>query len=360
QHKLRWLTVEVLLFTLMLFFPVLVTFLSFVISAESLMQRSEVIKNLCAQSTLFESLVELLQPLSLIILMATLPRLLRWVGHLEGNMAESWNQMTVLSRYFSFQVLNVFLITTVAGSAFEVQVITRLMNHPSDVFMLLGETLPKVCGFFCNYVIIRTFTGLSIELVRAYLIGPALLRAITCWWKWGKTHVKVCDTTDKNLDNSPPKPSSGGLPPPNPYRGARPRVNSGPSKNSYTAPSPTYVSPASKQGLKRLRFYYGQLFAQDLLVVVVVMTYACMAPVVLIAALMFFGYAQIIYRHQLLYVYVPAFESGGSFFPKVFRRWVFALFTAQATMLGMCLLKTGFKQATSLGLLMVLTYIFKV
>ncbi|CAN0416813.1 unnamed protein product, partial [Laminaria digitata] len=102
------------------------------------------------------------------------------------------------------------------------------------------------------------------------------------------------------------------------------------------------------------------VYAQDLLIVVVVMTYACIAPAVLIPALMFFAMAQLVYRHQLLYVYVPTFESGGSFFPKMFRRWIFALFTAQATMVGMCLLKQGFNQAYSVMFLMVLTYAYKV
>lgn len=60
------------------------------------------------------------------------------------------------------------------------------------------------------------------------------------------------------------------------------------------------------------------------------------------------------------YVYVPRFESGGSFFPKMFRRWIFALFTAQSTMVGMCLLKDSFNQAFSILFLMILTYGFKV
>jgi hypothetical protein len=61
--------------------------------------------------------------------------------------------------------------------------------------------------------------------------------------------------------------------------------------------------------------------------------------------------AQIVYRHQLLYVYVPNFESGGAFFPLVFRRIVFAIFTAQATMLGMFLLKNGIQQVFMMVLL---------
>lgn len=77
------------------------------------------------------------------------------------------------------------------------------------------------------------------------------------------------------------------------------------------------------------------------------MTYACIAPVILVPGLLFFGIAQVVYRHQLLYVYVAEFESGGAFFPVVFRRFVFALLTAQATMLGMFLLKNGLQQVSN-------------
>ncbi|CAN0497888.1 unnamed protein product, partial [Phaeothamnion confervicola] len=42
---------------------------------------------------------------------------------------------------FKAQVINVFLVTTIAGSALDV--LTRIINHPSDTLTLLGETLPK-------------------------------------------------------------------------------------------------------------------------------------------------------------------------------------------------------------------------
>lgn len=63
----------------------------------------------------------------------------------------------------------------------------RLLDHPAVLFTLLGETLPKVCGFFCDYVIIRAFTGLSMELVRAYKSLPWLLGIITCKKKWARS-----------------------------------------------------------------------------------------------------------------------------------------------------------------------------
>ena len=55
------------------------------------------------------------------------------------------------------------------------------------LFTLLGETLPKVCGFFCDYVIIRAFTGMSMELVRAYSLLPALMAMMTKKKKWGRS-----------------------------------------------------------------------------------------------------------------------------------------------------------------------------
>lgn len=119
---------------LMLLFPVLVTMLSFIFSSENIMQRSQVsklcscsfcavswvgvhvnqsglsmvalfrrhfpslhvcvrymssvmreqmIKALCKRSSLFQSMIELVQPTCVIIVMSTLPLLLRWVGHVE-------------------------------------------------------------------------------------------------------------------------------------------------------------------------------------------------------------------------------------------------------------------------------------
>ncbi|CAM9453944.1 unnamed protein product, partial [Sphacelaria rigidula] len=196
QHTVRRLVVEIVLGALMIFFPVLVTLLSFSFSAENLMQRSGVIKMLCGRSSLFQSMVELIQPMMVIAVMATLPVLLRWVGHFEGILAESMIQMQTLSRYFSFQVLNVFLVTTIARFAveiltrhFESHVLKTLAEDPYWFFTLLGDSLPKVCGFFCDYVIIRAFSGMSMELVRAYNLFPALVALLTCKSKWSRPLV---------------------------------------------------------------------------------------------------------------------------------------------------------------------------
>lgn len=51
----------------------------------------QVINDLCKRSSLFQSMIEMVQPSVVIAVMSTLPMVLRWVGHLEvrGSMITS-------------------------------------------------------------------------------------------------------------------------------------------------------------------------------------------------------------------------------------------------------------------------------
>ena len=70
----------------------------------------------------------------------------------------------------------------------------------------------------------------------------------------------------------------------------------------------------------------AQLVLVVLLVVLIVMSYACMAPLILLPGMLFFGVASVVYRHQFLFVYIEDHESGGLFWPKIYRRIIFSLF----------------------------------
>ena len=45
-------------------------------------------------------------------------------------------------RYFTFQVINVFLVTTIAGSV--IDCLKDIYYDPASAFYLLGNSLPKV------------------------------------------------------------------------------------------------------------------------------------------------------------------------------------------------------------------------
>ena len=84
-----------------------------------------------------------------------------------------------------------------------------------------------------------------------------------------------------------------------------------------------------------------------------------MAPVILIPGLLFFAGGAVVYRHQLLYVYEPIFESGGLLWPRIYRRTLFSIFIMQFTMTGMFFLKHAFSQGYCVLALSVLTYLYK-
>eukprot|EP01035_Chromulina_nebulosa_P029192 gene29192-38667_t len=92
--------------------------------------------------------------------MNLLPPILNFLGVIQGCISFSSNQF----QYFSFQIINVFLVTTIAGSV--IDCVKDIYSDPSSTFRLLGSSLPKMGGFFMNYMLVKAFTGLGIELIR--------------------------------------------------------------------------------------------------------------------------------------------------------------------------------------------------
>jgi hypothetical protein len=92
-----------------------------------------------------------------------------------------------------------------------------------------------------------------------------------------------------------------------------------------------------------------------MLLFVVSATYSCIAPLTLVAGLCYFAGAIYVYKHQLLFVYVPICETGGKWWPKMARCFVVSLIFAQATMVGMMILKEAYSQIYFLVLIIGLT-----
>lgn len=79
---------------------------------------------------------------------------------------------------------------------------------------------------------------------------------------------------------------------------------------------------------------YGWEFPSQLLVVVIVFTYAIICPIILPVALLYFMGSLIVYKKQVLYVYTPIYESGGALFSSAVQHTLFGLVCGQLTLLG--------------------------
>ena len=81
-----------------------------------------------------------------------------------------------MSRYYSFQIINVLLVTTISGSV--VNSIEEILPEPASTFSLLGGSLPRVCAFFCCYVFMKAFAGLPLELCRGVAAAHANIKRL--------------------------------------------------------------------------------------------------------------------------------------------------------------------------------------
>jgi len=178
-----------------------------------------------------------------------------------------------------------------------------IVEDPSRTFYLLGQSLPKVAGFFCEYMLFKAFFSLPLDLSRLVHYLQALIKRYLTW------HITEREKKEE-------------------YLGCR-------------------------DLMKPYWYNYSKFVAQDQLVVLVAMTYAVIAPLILIPCICFFGMSVLIYRHQLMYVYETFFEMGGMMWPRVFHRYIFALAIAQATLIGVLALKSAYDQCYVVGLLLI-------
>ena len=116
----------------------------------------------------------LLPSILLAVLMALLPIILRLMAKLGGKPSLSSVELTVQNSYFLFQVIQVFLVTTVTSSASAAGI--QIVQNPSTVLSLLSTDLPKASNFYISYFILQ---GLAISSGAVLqLVGVILFRIL--------------------------------------------------------------------------------------------------------------------------------------------------------------------------------------
>jgi len=215
----------------------------------------------------------------------------------ENIKTKSGVERSILSRYFYYQVANIY-ITVTAGSIWDS--LADILNHPSSVLNVLGRSLPAVVGYFISLLVTKILAGLPMVLLRVGAVSRLLfLRTIY-------SQVKL---TQRELDEV-----------------YRPQV-----------------------------LLYGWEYPTQLLVIMICFTYACISPIILPVGALYFGMAMIVYKKQVLYVYTPAYESGGALFPVVLNRTLMGLICAQLTLIGYTMIRQGHYQPLSLLPLPIIT-----
>lgn len=215
---------------------------------------------------------------ALLVIILILPVVFELVARkYERRKTVSDVQRSMMGRYFYYQVINIY-ITVTAGSLWTS--LSDILDHPSNLLQLLGESLPSMVGYFVALLVTKVLAGLPIVFLRVGALSRMLLlRSLT---------PQEAKLTQRELDEI--------------YR------------------------PENVQ--------YGWEFPAQLLVIMIVFTYAVTCPIILPVGLLYYCFSLLVYKKQVLYVYQPVYESGGAMFPSALQKTLFGLCCGQLTLIG--------------------------
>jgi hypothetical protein len=103
---------------------------------------------------------------------------------------------------------------------------------------------------------------------------------------------------------------------------------------------------------------YGVAYCPHLFIFLVAITYSLIAPIIIPFATVYFALGFVVFKYQLVHVFVQKFESGGVFWPVVYSKMSSSLFIAQLCLVGILGLKEVPAQAVLVVPLPVLTLLF--
>merc|ERR1711939_505793 len=120
----------------------------------------------------------LLPSVMLAILVSLVPVFFRMMGKLAGKPTLSAVELRCHESFFWFQVLQVFLVTTMASAASSA--VPTIMESPGEIPNLLASSIPLASNFYVSYIILQGLTfaaGTLVQLsglVLFYVLGKLL------------------------------------------------------------------------------------------------------------------------------------------------------------------------------------------
>jgi len=169
-------------------------------------------------------------------------------------------------------------VTVTAGSVFTS--LNEIINNPGRIVNILGESLPQVSIYFANLMAVKVLTSIPLEMLR---IWP-FITIVT---------VKTC--TDKK-------------------KCTRRELKTG-----------AFAEPPVD---------YGWLYPNLMMILMILLTYSCIAPLLMPFGIAFFAGAYLMYKYQLLYVLINHYQAGGDMWYAIFNRCMVALLCSVATLIG--------------------------
>ncbi|KAL4071415.1 hypothetical protein V8B97DRAFT_467079 [Scleroderma yunnanense] len=235
----------------------------------------------------------------LAVLNMLLPIVLRLFARFEGIPTRTGLELSLMTRFFIFQVIHSFLIVTLASGI--ISALPSLLANPSSAASLLATYLPQASTFFLTFIILQGLSGvaggfLSIVQLVIYYVKLFIL---------GSTPRSIYDIK---------------------------------------------FAPRTVQ--------WGTLFPSVTLLTVITLAYSIISPIINGLAVLTFFLFYLLYKYLFLYQYTqpPSLDTGGLFFPKAIQHVFVGMYVQQICLCALFFLlkdPSGKRGAIPEGVLMI-------
>ncbi|KAI3642631.1 hypothetical protein MP228_012186 [Amoeboaphelidium protococcarum] len=116
-----------------------------------------------------------LPALVVIIFLSLVPAILALLAKIQGAVSKSRVNVLVFKSFYFFNLFNVLLVVTIAGTA--VNAIVDILNNPSSIASILATSLPNIAQFFINFIVLSGIGAFGLSLANiGGLVVSTLLR----------------------------------------------------------------------------------------------------------------------------------------------------------------------------------------
>ncbi|KAF1966987.1 DUF221-domain-containing protein [Bimuria novae-zelandiae CBS 107.79] len=246
------------------------------------------------------SLLAGLVPAALLSALASfVPNIFRAVFKAFGEPTNTSVELKVLRWYFVFQVLQVFLVNTIASGA--AAVLSQAANNPSSIPTILATNLPSAANSYLTYFIVQGLTNASNNMLNY----SDLLSYIFF---------------DKFFDKTPRQ---------------------------------KYKRFTQLKGIQ-----WGKVFPKYGNFLIIAIAYSCIAPLVLGFAGVGLAFFYFSYRYMLLFTVSPKIDTKGHCYTLALQQILGGIYIAELCLLGLFGLRQAKGPSIMMGLLFLITILF--
>ncbi|KAK4742826.1 hypothetical protein SAY87_000827 [Trapa incisa] len=301
ELTIRRLLMAVALFFLTFFFMIPITFVQSLANIEGIERVFPFLKKLIEKPTVRSLIQGFLPGIALKIFLILLPSILMLMSKIEGFTSLSSLEKRSAGKYHLFVLVNVFLGSIITGTALQ-QLKLFLQQAPTEFPKTVGVSIPMKATFFITYIMVDGWAGIAAEILR---LVPLII-----------FHLKNTFLVKTEKDRE-------------------------------QAMDPGCLSFAISEPRIQLYFLLG-------------FVYCVVTPILLPFIIVFFAFAYMVFRHQIINVYNQKYESGATFWPDVHRRLIIGMIISQLLLTGLLSTKQADSSTPLLIVLPILTIWFHI